>query len=81
MAGNQIDEVTALKSELTKTKCLLFVAIRNTTVLPRGLLFGKDEKEVSRMTLATIKEMENAVALSIRLDVEAGVGKNWFDAK
>ena len=60
MAGNQIDEVTALKSELTKTKCLLFVAVRNTTVLPRGLLFGKDEREISRMTLATIEEMDNA---------------------
>ena len=61
MAGNQIDEVTALKSELTKTKCSLFIAVRNTTILPKGLLLGKDEKEISRMTLATIEEMENAV--------------------
>lgn len=64
MAGNQIDEVTALKSELTKTKCLLFIAVRNTTILPKGLLLGKDEKEISRMTLATIEEMKNAIDFS-----------------
>ena len=64
MAGNQIDEVTALKSELAKTKCLLFIAVRNTTILPKGLLLGKDEKEISRMTLATIEEMENAINIT-----------------
>ena len=65
MAGNQIDEVAALKSELEKTKCLLFVAVRNTTVLPKGLLLGKSEKEIAQMTLATIKEMEKKVDFAL----------------
>lgn len=64
MAGNQIDEVTALKSELKKTRCLLFIAVRNTVTLPKGMLLGKDEKEICRMTLATIDEMEKMVNLS-----------------
>jgi len=65
MAGDQIDEVEALKSELMKVKCLLFVAVRNTTVLPKGLLFGKNEKEIAQMTLDTIKEMETKVDFAL----------------
>ncbi len=58
MAGN-INELTQeqLKEEYIKTKCLLFIAVRNTTVLPKGLLLGKSEKEICDMTLATIQEM------------------------
>lgn len=36
----------------------MFLAVRNTTVLPKGLLLGKSEKDISAMTLATIEEMK-----------------------
>ena len=61
MAGNQIDEVTALKSELTKMRCLLFIVVRNTAVLPKGLLFGWSEDEISKVTLETIEQLEKKV--------------------
>lgn len=48
-----------LEKELKQTKALLFIAVRNTTVLPRGLLLGKNEQEISAMTLATIEEMKS----------------------
>ena len=47
-----------LERELKETKALLFVAVRNMAVLPRGLLLGKSEAEISAMTLATIEEMK-----------------------
>lgn len=47
-----------LERELKETKALLFVAVRNMAVLPRGLLLGKSEAEISIMTLATIEEMK-----------------------
>lgn len=47
-----------LERELKETKALLFVAVRNMAVLPRGLLLGKSEVEISAMTLATIEEMK-----------------------
>lgn len=47
-----------LERELEENKALLFVAVRNMAVLPRGLLLGKSEAEISAMTLATIEEMK-----------------------
>ena len=47
-----------LERELKETKALLFVAVRNMAVLPRGLLLGKSEAEISIMTLAPIEEMK-----------------------
>lgn len=47
-----------LEKELKETRALLFLAVRNTTVLPKGLLLGKSEKDISAMTLATIEEMK-----------------------
>jgi DNA polymerase-1 len=37
-----------------------------------------EQKEVSEILKS---EMENAVALSVPLTVEVGMGKSWFDAK
>ena len=45
------------------------------------LIIDCPENEKEGVALLLKEEMENAVSLSIRLDVEAGVGKNWFDAK
>lgn len=50
-----------LEKELKETKALLFLAVRNTTVLPKGLLLGKTEAEICAMTLATIEEMKKSV--------------------
>lgn len=47
-----------LEKELKETRALLFLAVRNTTVLPKGLLLGKSEEDISAMTLATIEEMK-----------------------
>lgn len=47
-----------LEKELKETRALLFLAVRNTTVLPKGLLLGKSEEDISTMTLATIEEMK-----------------------
>lgn len=50
-----------LEKELKETKGLLFLAVRNTVVLPKGLLLGKAEAEICAMTLATIEEMKKNV--------------------
>lgn len=50
-----------LEKELKETKGLLFLAVRNTVVLPKGLLLGKTEAEICAMTLATIEEMKKKV--------------------
>lgn len=50
-------KIAELQEELRKTKIALFVGVRNTTVLPRGLLLGKSEEEITNMTFATIDEM------------------------
>lgn len=47
-----------LEKELKETKALLFLGVRNMTVLPKGLLLGKSEQEICAMTLSTIEEMK-----------------------
>lgn len=50
-----------LTGELEQTKALLFLAVRNTTVLPKGLLLGKTEEEISAMVFAVIEEMKKSI--------------------
>jgi hypothetical protein len=44
-------------SELEKYKLMLFMTVRNSAVLPKGLELGKTEKEISKMTIETMTEM------------------------
>lgn len=69
-----------LERELKETKALLFVAVRNMAVLPRGLLLGKSEAEISAMTLATIEEMKKKFDYEkVKRLIELGV-KNGTNA-
>lgn len=76
--------IATLKEELRKAKIELFITVRNTTVLPRGLLLGKSEIEVATMTLKTIEEARkiidyNAVEKVIELaekEIKKSEGKN-----
>lgn len=66
-----------LEKELKETRALLFLAVRNTTVLPKGLLLGKSEEDISAMTLATIEEMKkkadfNKIEIMISLGEKNG---------
>ena len=45
-------------SEAEKYKLLLFMVVRNSAVLPKGLELGKSEEEISKMTMETMAEME-----------------------
>ena len=45
------------------------------------LIIDSPENEKDDVAQLLKEEMENAVKLSIKLDVEAGIGKNWLDAK
>jgi DNA polymerase-1 len=45
------------------------------------LIIDCPQNEKDNVALLLKEEMENAVSLSICLDVEAGIGKNWYDAK
>jgi hypothetical protein len=48
-------------SELEKYKLLLFMTVRNSAVLPKGLELGKSEEEISKMTIETMEEMETMI--------------------
>ena len=54
-------KVAKLERRLEEAYILLFAAVRNTTVLPLGLHFGKSEKEISDKTFETIAEMKKTV--------------------
>ena len=45
------------------------------------LIIDCPENESEKVAVLLKEEMESAVNLSIRLDVDAGIGSNWFDAK
>ena len=45
------------------------------------LIIDCPEAEKEAVAKILKEEMEKSVDLSIRLDVDAGIGKNWFDAK
>ncbi len=68
-----------LEKELAETKALLFVAVRNMAVLPRGLLLGKTEAEISAKTFETIEVMKkkfNYKAVKTLMDLGANNGTN-----
>ena len=48
-------------SELEKYKLMLFMTVRNSAVLPKGLELGKTEKEISKMTIETMKSVETMI--------------------
>lgn len=48
-------------SELERYKLLLFMTVRNSAVLPKGLELGKSEEEISKMTIETMAEMETMI--------------------
>ena len=63
-------EVLKVIKELKETKALLFLGVRNMTVLPKGLLLGKSEQEICAMTLSTIEEMKAKISEMRALLVE-----------
>ena len=48
-------------SESEKYKLMLFMTVRNNAVLPKGLELGKTEKQISRMTIETMKSIETMI--------------------
>ena len=48
-------------SEAEKCKLLLFMVVRNSAVLPKGMELGKTEQEISEMTRETMREMEGMI--------------------
>ena len=45
------------------------------------LLFEAPEDEAADVAALVTDKMSNAVKLNVPLDVDAGIGKNWTDAK
>lgn len=43
--------------ELTKQKLALFMIVRNTMIMGKGLALGKSMDEINKMTLKTIDEI------------------------
>ena len=50
-----------LQRKVERLETILFAVVRNNAVLPLGLRLGKSEEEISRMTLATINEIEKNI--------------------
>lgn len=48
-------------SEAERLKLMLFMVVRNSTVLPKGLELDKTEKEISEMTVDTMREIETMI--------------------
>jgi DNA polymerase I len=63
---------TGLKEGAYKSKMLLQVHDE--------LVFDAHNNETDRLTAFVKDKMENAVTLSVPLDVEIGIGKNWLQA-
>ena len=42
-------------------KLMLFMVVRNSAVLPKGMELGKSEEEISEMTIETMRELENMI--------------------
>lgn len=47
----------SIMDELTKQKLALFMIVRNTMVMGKGLKLGKSMDEINKMTLETIDEI------------------------
>lgn len=48
-------------SEVEKYKLMLFMVVRNNVVLSKGIELGKTQKEISKMTIETMEEMEKMI--------------------
>lgn len=70
---SKADEIEEL-SEEEKYKLALFMVIRNSTVMPKGLELGKTQKEINKMTYKTIQEIINMINFDIAKELyEEGV--------
>ena len=47
--------------KIDKYELMLFMAVRNSAVLPKGKELGKTEEEISKMTRDTMKAMERMI--------------------
>lgn len=54
-------KIENLLNELEKYKLILFMVVRNSKVLPVGLKLNKSQKEITKMTKDTIKELEKSI--------------------
>jgi DNA polymerase-1 len=45
------------------------------------LIFDVDPEELEQMKELVKEQMENAVSLTVKLKVQIGLGKNWYDLK
>lgn len=52
-------------SEVEKYKLMLFMTVRNSVVLPKGLELGKSEEEISKMTIETMEEIKTMIDFRI----------------
>ena len=50
-----------MMSRYEKFKLALFMVIRNSKVLPKGLELGKSEKEINKMTIDTMGAVMNMI--------------------
>lgn len=48
-------------ADLRKYKLALFAAIRNGTIMPSGLKFGKSMDEINRMSVDTVTEVMKSI--------------------
>ena len=48
-------------NEVDILQTLLFVVVRNNTVMPVGLKLGKDNAEINRMSYETMLELRNMI--------------------
>lgn len=48
-------------SEVEKYKLMLFMVVRNNAVLSKGTELGKTQKEISKMTIETMAEIEKMI--------------------
>lgn len=47
--------------KIDKYELMLFMVVRNSAVMPKGLELGKTEEEISKMTRDTMKAMERMI--------------------
>lgn len=52
-------------SKETRLELMLFMVVRNTVVLPKGIELGKSLKEISDMTKETIREIERQIDFEV----------------
>ena len=52
-------------SKEKRLELMLFMVVRNTVVLPKGIELGKSLKEISDMTKETIREIERQIDFEV----------------